>query len=67
MLPKEHYARINTELKKFAGFYPQKRILRNYLSRVLPMLWGSLEKSTPTLFAKTKGILWETLWEKRDR
>lgn len=30
MLPKEHYARINTELKKFAGFYPQKRILRNY-------------------------------------
>lgn len=30
MLPKEHFARINTELNKFAGFYPQKRILRNY-------------------------------------
>ena len=30
MLPKEHFARINTELRKFAGFYSQKRILRNY-------------------------------------
>ena len=30
MLPKEKYAMINTELQKFAGFYSQKRILRNY-------------------------------------
>ncbi|MEC8457924.1 MAG: penicillin-binding protein 2 [Bacteroidota bacterium] len=30
MLPKEMYAMINTELQKFAGFYSQKRILRNY-------------------------------------
>ena len=58
MLPKEHYARINTELKKFAGFYPQKRILRNYPRPGAANVVGSLEKSTPTLFAKTKGIPW---------
>ena len=32
MLPKEHYAKINTELRKFPGFFAQKRILRNYPS-----------------------------------
>ena len=67
MLPKEHYARINTELKKFAGFYPKSVSLEITQGLVLPMLWGSLEKSTPTLFAKTKGIPWGSLWEKRDR
>jgi len=30
MLPKEFYAKINTELAKYPGFHPQKRILRNY-------------------------------------
>ena len=30
MLPKNFYAKINTELAKYPGFYPQKRILRNY-------------------------------------
>ena len=32
MLPKEHYTKINTELRKFPGFFAQKRILRNYPS-----------------------------------
>lgn len=30
MLPKEFYAKINTELAKYPGFHPQKRILRYY-------------------------------------
>lgn len=30
MMPKEHYAKIRTELSAFGGFFTQKRNLRNY-------------------------------------